>query len=284
MLHARFFLRPFELYQRMAQSAGFGPDRGRCKSGPVRADNDTAGLEPACKSAKSQVSPEGFGLLIEFQVVGSLRFLSHAQMLRLFQRACVRAGFDMHYTQGFNPRPRLSLPFPKAVGVESDGELLYIRMRSGRILRSDAVESGQSLDPERLGRRLACELPEGCSIVSARLVPAHLSIQPLGVTYLFRVRPEFIDQQFKARIEAVLQRDRIEVERIDAGKANKAKKVDIRRFIESIRLQGQEMFVDCRVGPGGSVRVDELLELMGLSMESLAEPVRRVELRWTDRR
>ena len=73
-------------------------------------------------------SNETILLVMKFRIGRSLRFLSHAETLSLFQRACVRAGIDLCYSQGFNPRPKLSLPLPRPVGVESDDELLAVRV------------------------------------------------------------------------------------------------------------------------------------------------------------
>ena len=82
------------------------------------------------------VSNETILLVIKFKLSGSLRFLSHAEMLKVFQRACVRAGIKIQYSQGFNPRPKLSLPLPRSVGVETDEDLLCLRVaRDPGILR-----------------------------------------------------------------------------------------------------------------------------------------------------
>ena len=44
--------------------------------------------------------------------------------MRLFQRAFKRAGLPLTHTQGFNPRPSVSIALPLSVGVESNCELL----------------------------------------------------------------------------------------------------------------------------------------------------------------
>ena len=73
---------------------------------------------------------ESVPVLIKFSVRGSLRFLSHAETLRVFQRACVRAGIEIQYTEGFNPRPKLSLGLPRTVGVESEDDLVQLKVHS----------------------------------------------------------------------------------------------------------------------------------------------------------
>ncbi len=65
---------------------------------------------------------------IRFRIGGALRFLSHAETARLWQRACTRAALPVRYSQGFNPHPRMSLPLPRPVGVAADEELLVVKL------------------------------------------------------------------------------------------------------------------------------------------------------------
>ena len=51
-------------------------------------------------------------------------WISHLDLMRLFQRAFKRAGLALTHTQGFNPRPSVSIALPLSVGVESSCELL----------------------------------------------------------------------------------------------------------------------------------------------------------------
>lgn len=51
-------------------------------------------------------------------------WISHLDLMRLFQRAFKRAGLNLKHTQGFNPRPSVSIALPLSVGVESCCELL----------------------------------------------------------------------------------------------------------------------------------------------------------------
>ena len=51
-------------------------------------------------------------------------WISHLDLMRLFQRSFKRAGLPLKHTQGFNPRPSVSIALPLSVGVESRCELL----------------------------------------------------------------------------------------------------------------------------------------------------------------
>lgn len=59
-----------------------------------------------------------------FEKRGNAVWISHLDLMRLFQRAFKRAGLPLTHTQGFNPRPSVSIALPLSVGVESHCELL----------------------------------------------------------------------------------------------------------------------------------------------------------------
>lgn len=59
-----------------------------------------------------------------FEKKGNAIWVSHLDLMRIFQRAFKRAGLPLKHTQGFNPRPSVSIALPLSVGVESSCELL----------------------------------------------------------------------------------------------------------------------------------------------------------------
>ena len=65
---------------------------------------------------------------IKFTKTGSLQFISHLDLQRLWQRALVRAGIPLWYTKGFNPHAKLIFALPLPVGVESVCELIDVRI------------------------------------------------------------------------------------------------------------------------------------------------------------
>lgn len=65
-----------------------------------------------------------------FEKVGTARFISHLDLMRLFQRAFKRAGLPLTHTQGFNPRPSVSIALPLSLGAESHCELLDFDLES----------------------------------------------------------------------------------------------------------------------------------------------------------
>lgn len=59
-----------------------------------------------------------------FEKKGNAIWISHLDLMRLFQRSFKRAGLALTHTQGFNPRASVSIALPLSVGVESDCEIL----------------------------------------------------------------------------------------------------------------------------------------------------------------
>ena len=59
-----------------------------------------------------------------FEKTGNAVFISHLDLMRLFQRAFKRAGLPLTHTQGYSPRPSVSIALPLSVGIESRCELL----------------------------------------------------------------------------------------------------------------------------------------------------------------
>ncbi|MFP3975247.1 MAG: TIGR03936 family radical SAM-associated protein, partial [Dehalococcoidia bacterium] len=67
-------------------------------------------------------------LCVTFGRGEEVKYISHLDIMRLWVRALRRAGMPLSYSEGFNPRPRIAIAAPLAVGVMSEGELLEIFM------------------------------------------------------------------------------------------------------------------------------------------------------------
>ena len=218
-------------------------------------------------------------MLVKFDVRGNIRFLSHAETFRVFQRACIRAGIKMVYSQGFNPHPRLSLPLPRSVGVEADGDLLCLLVQCEKLADNQSGTPALFFDIERLKETLAGQLPEGIQLVSVSVANAKTSVQPASAAYVFRVRQEFIDEKLKTLIKSLPANKTLNIER-QVDEYGKIRNIDVRPFLNSIEFVGEDVAVECNVGSTGSIRVEEILKLLQLDEEKLALPVRRTNVQW----
>ena len=99
---------------------------------------------------------------LRFSKHGKVRFTSHRDLARVWERALRRAGLGVAYTQGFSPRPRLSFGLALSTGYESDAEYLDVTLR----------EAPAPPTVERLPARLAPVLPAGIEVQRAVVLPA----------------------------------------------------------------------------------------------------------------
>jgi radical SAM-linked protein len=217
-------------------------------------------------------------VLIKFKIEGSLRYLSHAETLRLFQRACTRAGVNLQYSQGFNPRPKLSLALPRSVGVESDDEMLILRVQTASIEDAESHSELQTIDTEELQTNLSRQLPENCCLLSVTAGGTKGYPQINAVTYVITLKPECLGEQMSARIKQLSASETLRLQRMDP-KGN-TREIDVRGFLKTIGLADNNIVIECKVSPSGTVRVDELLQLLHIEHRMLAVPVKRTKIQW----
>ena len=239
-----------------------------------RKDMRITGSKRDCAGAGAESVP----VLVKFRVRGSLRFLSHAETVRVFQRACVRSGIEIQYTEGFNPRPKLSLPLPRTVGVESEDDLVQLKVHSKQRTENQSAASTLPLDCDQLKKKLSEQLPQGCQLLTVSLPKDKAPLQPTSATYILPVRREHINEKLKAAIKRLLESESLSLQRWRDEK--KSKIVDVRGFLKSIRISEGAVIVECKVSSAGSIRVDEILKLLELDAEKLAGPIRRTAVEW----
>lgn len=67
---------------------------------------------------------------IKFQKYGAMKFIGHLDVMRYFQKAFRRAGYDNEYSKGFNPHQIMSFAAPLGLGLTSDGEYVDISLHT----------------------------------------------------------------------------------------------------------------------------------------------------------
>jgi hypothetical protein len=179
----------------------------------------------------------------------------------------------------------MSLPLPRPVGVESDDELLSIRICKGVMAQehkstSDAYEPGNGDLCSLVMDKLSAQLPEGCELLSVSIAQTNTSFQPCSATYILAVRPEYLNEGLRMRIERLLARESINIQRQTVGKNSKNKNVDVRAFLKSIKIDGRDIIVECNISQAGSIRIEEILKLLELDEGKLVSPIRRTNVQW----
>ncbi len=101
-------------------------------------------------------------LRLLFQKTGNAVWMSHLDLMRVFQRAFQRSGLLLKHTQGYNPRPSVSIALPLSVGTESVCELLDFDLDGQTVVCSEIqqklnnalVEGVQVLQVYENGRKI----------------------------------------------------------------------------------------------------------------------------------
>jgi radical SAM-linked protein len=99
-----------------------------------------------------QQAPPVQRLRIRYAKRGRLRFTSHRDFSRAFERALVRVRLPMAYSSGFNPHPRISYAGAAPTGAASEAEYVEIGL-------------AEVVDPAAVHRALAEALPDGLDVI-----------------------------------------------------------------------------------------------------------------------
>ncbi len=97
-------------------------------------------------------------LRVTFSREGAAGYLSHLEMMRLWERALRRAGWRLSHSQGFNPHPKISFACPLPVGVAGEAEMLDVVLDEPLVL-------------DEAARRLRCQMPSGIVVRVVEEVP-----------------------------------------------------------------------------------------------------------------
>jgi len=173
-------------------------------------------------------------------------------MIRLWERALRRAGLPLRMSQGFNPRPKMSLPEPRSVGIVSEAELLEF-------------ELADWVNPDAILKALRDEVPAGIEVGRLDLVRPTEKAHPVAVEYIARLAGPVAD--LGERIQGLLARSEAPVTR---HRPTGDKHLDARQFIESLEADGEQVRMVLRTGPNGTARPDEVLSLLGFDKEAIA--------------
>jgi radical SAM-linked protein len=112
---------------------------------------------------------------VRFTKLGKIRFLSHRDLARVWERSLRRSGVQVAYSEGFSPRPRLSFGLALSTGHESLGEYLDIDL-------------AQDVDPVELPGIVNPALPSGMvAQIAIPIEPGILSLQQAVTSSSWRI-------------------------------------------------------------------------------------------------
>ena len=98
---------------------------------------------------------------VRFSKLGKIRWTSHRDLARMWERAFRRVELPLAYTQGFSPRPKVSFGLALPTGYESVAEYLDIELDPTRVV---------DLDVAKLSTDLSAALPAGVDVTAAAII------------------------------------------------------------------------------------------------------------------
>lgn len=211
-------------------------------------------------------------LRLTFSQGDDLKYISHLDLMRLWERALRRARLPLAYTQGFHPQPRLQVAAPLAVGFSGRQEVLDLWLTA-------------KVEPTEFARRLRAQLPEGIALLEVQEVDLRLPSLPSqvrGAEYEIVVEAEETAEEMAARVAALLATPEVKRQRRRKGQM---RQYDLRPLIEELRYEGREehpshplltspshregiawhrLWMQLRTEGGATGRPDEVLAALGL--------------------
>lgn len=194
---------------------------------------------------------------VKFSRGKEIKFISHLDLMRLWQRALRRAGMPLAYSEGFNPHPRISLAAPLALGITSEAELM------------DVVLS-RPVSPHFFIDAVNQQLPPGIQILQAQPVaPTLPSLQSQVRFAEYRVELAFEKGQteLQSAIDSLLSLEHLPWQhQRDTGPRH----YDLRALIEDLWLIGCHeaactLGMRLRCDSRGSGRPEQVASALGFS-------------------
>jgi radical SAM-linked protein len=184
-----------------------------------------------------------------FAKLGKVRFTSHRDVARLWERAIRRAGLPVALTEGFSPRPKMHFGLALSTSHESLGEYLDIDFRD---------PEADTIDLAGLPELLTPLLPVGLDVQAVEVIERSVtSLQEAVVSCTWRIEVPDLPAADRARAAAaVLAADTLPVTRSRKGKTVTD---DIRPAVLELTVDPDGGFVaELATQPRG-VRPSELL-------------------------
>lgn len=200
-----------------------------------------------------------------FEKLGRSRFLGHLDLVRALTMAFRRAGIQVAYSEGFKPRPKVSLSPALSLGVASRAEYIDFDMTA-------------PIDPDSFVVAVNAKLQEGLRLTA--LVPVDLQTAALQESITrghYRARGIALSaDELERHVERFLARESVEIVRVKKGKE---KRLDIRPMVDAMSVEADgALFFSLVFDLAGSPKHSEVLEsVLGAELAGRVD-LERIEL------
>ena len=207
-------------------------------------------------------------LRIRFSRGEEIKYISHLDLLRLWQRALNRAEIPLAYSEGFSPHPRMSLAAPLALGVTGEAELLDIFL-------------AKWVSPHVFTTAVGRQLPRGIEIkqvFNIALTMPSLQSQMRFAEYTVGLETEKGRDEIESAINALLEKESLPWQhQRDTG----TRHYDLRELVEDLWLADWRsgylnIAMRLRCDSNGSGRPEQVVAALGF--EKYPDAIHRSKL------
>jgi len=214
------------------------------------------------------VKPTKNILAVCYALDGDIRFLSHRDMVRLWQRALARAEAPVSFSQGFNPRMRLILSLPRSVGMASRAELLVMELTESR-------------SSEELISTLRGTLPSGIDILELHAMAAPAKAHPSWARYQIHLSSQADRDQITHSLEKYQQASSWCIYRPRRGR-HPERTLDLKQLITELELKSDGLYCILDLSGGVTGRLDEVLEILSIPSPEFVTKVERIAVGYAE--
>lgn len=191
-------------------------------------------------------------MIVRFGKNPRLRFISHLDLQRFFQRALNRTGLPIAYSQGFNPHPVMAFASALALGWTSEYEIIDIKL-------------GVPMGRKRAEEAMIAALPDDLPVLQVKMVEDRLpSLMPMVYASEYRIENSGITEEM---IQEFLGKD--EVLAIRKTKSGE-REINIRPLAYELHLEDGVLFAKLALTDKDTLKPDLLVKtLLGKDNEDM---------------
>jgi radical SAM-linked protein len=201
-------------------------------------------------------------LRITFSCAEEVKYISHLDLMRLWERALRRAAIPMAYSQGFSPHPKISLAVPLAIGVTSEGEVMDILLQ-------------KRVSPYFFIKVVSEQLPSGIGILGVEqvsLTAPSLQSQVREAEYRAEVETDEGVEKVEAALQSFLAKEHIPWQhQRDTG----VRRYDLRPLVRRLWLIGWQgsgctLGMRLRTDSRGTGRPEQVVAALGFPQRPIS--------------
>jgi radical SAM family uncharacterized protein/radical SAM-linked protein len=231
---------------------------GACRDDRHLHRAEAGAIHIAGEQKKDGRPPRNWRLRFIFRKEGDAVYLSHLDLMRELRMALRRSRLPLAYSEGFNPLVKLALGSALGVGVTGEGEV-------GEVVLSGFVQS------ERFVQELNRVLRAGITVEKAHyLGEGATSLAELNIlVYRLQMTPE---HRYSADPDSLRQKiaDTKAVKEMEVARKGKERTINLPEQLVELSADfspsGATVHISIRQSDGATLRLEELLTLLGLTL------------------